>query len=183
LLLAASLAAATGAETLLNRLLFDTADAAGPPGRWVLRSAAYGVGVGVNVLLAIAALTALPRLTMRFRRVIGPALLVAAGLEVLKTLGRIYVHRAQANPAYHLVTGAVAVLLFLSLLNQLILFAAALTATSTHGPVTDLASPAAPPAPPPDRQPPAQPAADTRRVNRHRPGTRSRGACPRGRPR
>ena len=37
-------------------------------------------------------------------------------------------------------TGAVAVLVFLSLLNQFILFAAALTATSTRGPVTDLAA-------------------------------------------
>ncbi|GIJ57022.1 YihY/virulence factor BrkB family protein [Virgisporangium aurantiacum] len=148
LLLAASLAAATGTGTLLNLLLFDTADAAGPPGRWLLRSAGYVLGVGVNVLLAIAALTALPRLKMRLRRVLGPALFVAAGLEVLKTLGRVYVHRTQANPAYHLVTGAVAVLVFLSVLNQLVLFAAALAATSTRGPVTDLAVPAATPAPP-----------------------------------
>jgi membrane protein len=144
MLLAASLAAATGTEMLLNRLLFDTADAAGPPGPWLLRSAGYVLGIGVNVLLAIAALTALPRLRMRLGQVLGPALLVAAGLELLKTLGRIYVQRAQANPAYQVVTGAVAVLVFLSLLNQLILFAAALTATSPRGPITDLAAPAGP---------------------------------------
>ncbi|HZN20851.1 MAG TPA: YhjD/YihY/BrkB family envelope integrity protein [Micromonosporaceae bacterium] len=147
LLLAASLAAAAGTETLLSWLLADAAGAAGPPGRWLLGAAGYMLGVGVNVLLAIAALTALPRLRMRLRRVLGPALFVAAGLEALKTLGRLYVERTEANPAYQVVTVAVAVLVFLSLLNQLILFAAALTATSTRGPVTDLAvrpSPAAP---------------------------------------
>jgi hypothetical protein len=76
----------------------------------------------VNILLAIAALTGLPRLRMRLRRVLGPALFVAAGLEVLKTVGRLYVQRTEANPAYQVVTGAVAVLVFLSLLNQFILF-------------------------------------------------------------
>jgi membrane protein len=171
LLLATSLAAATGTGTLLNRLLFDTADAAGPPGRWLLRSAGYVLGIGVNVLLASAALTVLPRLRMRLRRVLGPALFVAAGLEVLKTLGRIYVHRTQANPAYHLVTGAVAVLVFLSVLNQLILFAAALAATSTRGPITDLAMSATTPAPA---------AVNHGRVIRRRGPVRCRAAPPRG---
>lgn len=106
----------------------------------------------MNVLLAIAALTALPRLRMRLRRVLGPALFVAAGLEALKTVDRLYVQRTEANPAYQVVTGAVAVLVFLSLLNQFILFAAALTATSTHGPITDLAA-----APPPARRVAAHP--------------------------
>jgi membrane protein len=151
LLLAASLAAAAGAETLLNWILFDTADAAGPPGRWLLHAAGYVLGIGVNTVLAIAVLTGLPRLRMRLRRVLGPALFVAAGLEALKTIGRLYVQRTEANPAYQVVTGAVAVLVFLSLLNQFLLFAAALTATSTRGPVTDLAAatPAAAPQPTP----------------------------------
>jgi len=148
LLLAVSLAAAAGTETLLNRLLFDTADAAGPLGRWLLRAAGYALGIGVNTVLAVAALTALPRIRMRVRRVLGPALLVAAGLEVLKTVGRFYVRRTEANPAYQVVTSAVAVLVFLSLLNQFVLFAAALTATSTRGPVNDLATRQPPPAPP-----------------------------------
>jgi len=139
LLLAGSLAAAAGTETLLNWLLRDAAGVAGPPGRWLLGSAGYVLGVGVNVVLAIAALTGLPRLRMRLGRVLGPALFVAAGLEILKTIGRLYVERTEANPAYQVVTVAVAVLIFLSLLNQFILFAAALTATSTRGPVTDLA--------------------------------------------
>jgi membrane protein len=45
---------------------------AGPPGRWLLGTAGYVLGIGVNVMLAIAALTALPRLRMRLRRVLGP---------------------------------------------------------------------------------------------------------------
>jgi len=153
LLLAASLAAATGTEALLDRLLSETADPAGPTSRWLLDAAGYVLGIGVNTVLALAVLTALPRLRMPLRRVLGPALFVAAGLEGLKTVGRIYVHRTEANPAYQVVTGAVAVLVFLSLLNQLLLFAAALTATGDRGCVTDLAT-AVPPirtVDPPDR--------------------------------
>jgi membrane protein len=168
------LAAAAGTETLLNRLLRDTAEAAGPPGRWLLGSAGYVLGIGVNTVLAIAALTALPRLRMRLRRVLGPALLVAAGLVALKTVGRLYVQRTQANHAYQVVTGAVAALVFLSLLNQFILFAAALTATSTRGPVTDLAA-----APPPSHPTPTAGATGHHRViRRRRPARRKAGnAC------
>jgi len=180
LLLAASLAAAAGTETLLNWLLRDVADAAGPPGRWLLRSAGYVLGIGVNTVLAIAALTGLPRLRMRVRRVLGPALFVAAGLEALKTVGRLYVQRTEANPAYQVVTGAVAVLVFLSLLNQFILFAAALTATSTRGPVTDLA--AAPPPAVPNPTPTAGRTANYRVIPRRSPARRktcnARGAHP-----
>jgi hypothetical protein len=46
----------------------------------------------------------------------------------------------ESNPAYQVVAGAVGLLVFLNLLNQLILFAAALSATSTNGLVTDLAA-------------------------------------------
>jgi membrane protein len=127
----------------------------------------------VNILLAIAALTGLPRLRMRLRRVLGPALFVAAGLEVLKTVGRLYVQRTEANPAYQVVTGAVAVLVFLSLLNQFILFAAALTATSTHGPVTDLA--ATPPPAAPHPVPSAGTAGHHRVIQRRRPTRRKAG--------
>ncbi len=140
LLLAASLAAAVGTETLLDWLLLDAVGAEGPPSRWLLGSAEVALGIGVNTLLAIAVLTGLPRLRMGLRRVLGPALLVAVGLEVLKTLGALYVRGTQANPAYHVVAGAVGLLVFLSALNQIILFAAALTATSTNGPVADLAA-------------------------------------------
>ena len=92
------------------------------------------------MLLSIAALTGLPRLRIPQRRVLGPALLVAAGLELLKTLGRPYVQRTEANPTYPVVAGAVGLLVFLNVVNQLILFAAALTATGPAGQVSELAS-------------------------------------------
>jgi membrane protein len=98
------------------------------------------LGLGVNALLSIAVLTGLPRLRLPLRRVLGPALLVAAGLELLKTLGRLYVQRTEANPTYQVVAGAVGLLVFLNVVNQLVLFAAALAATGTAGQVTDLAA-------------------------------------------
>jgi membrane protein len=94
----------------------------------------------VNALVSVAVLTGLPRLRMPLRRVLGPALLVAAGLELLKTLGRLYVQRTEANPTYQVVAGAVGLLVFLNVVNQLVLFAAALTATGSAGQVTDLAA-------------------------------------------
>ena len=147
LVLAASLAAAVGTENLLSWMLLAVTGSDGPSGRWLLGPAGFALGIGVNTLLYIAILTGLPRLRMRLGRVLGPALLVAAGLELLKTVGRLYVQRTESNPAYQIVAGAVGLLVFLNLLNQLILFAAALSATSTHGPVTDLAAGPIPAAP------------------------------------
>jgi membrane protein len=139
LLLAASLAVAFATTALANRLV-DAAGTGAAPARWLLAMVGLVLGVGVNTLLSIAVLTGLPRLRMPLRRVLGPALLVAAGLEVLKTLGRLYVQRTEANPTYQVVASAVGLLVFLNVVNQLILFAAALTATGTAGKVTDLAA-------------------------------------------
>src|SRR5207253_1454537 len=108
--------------------------------RWLLAAVGLVLGMGVNALLAVAVLTGLPRLRMPLRRVLGPALLVAAGLELLKTLGRLYVQRIEANPTYQVVAGAVGLLVFLNVVNQLVLFAVTLSATSTAGQVTDLAT-------------------------------------------
>ncbi len=139
LLLAVSLAVAFVTTALAGRLVHatGTGDA---PARWLLAGVGFVLGIGVNTLLSIAVLTGLPRLRMPLRRVLGPALLVAAGLELLKTLGRLYVQRTEANPTYQAVAGAVGLLVFLNVVNQLILFAAALTATGTAGQVTDLAA-------------------------------------------
>jgi membrane protein len=139
LLLAASLAVTFASTALASRLV--NAAATGPPARWLLDTVGFVLGIGVNTLLSIAVLTALPRLRMPPRRVLGPALLVATGLELLKTLGRLYVQRTEANPTYQVVAGAVGLLVFLNAVNQLILFAATLTATGTAGQVTDLAVP------------------------------------------
>jgi len=79
-----------------------------------------------------------------------PGAEVAGGFELLKTLGRLYVQRTQANPTYQVVAGAVGLLVFLNVVNQLILFAAALAATATTGQVTR-----------PGRRPPHDPPAMT----------------------
>ena len=140
LLLAISLSLAFGAEALLEWLLDTTGTNQRPASGWLLATARFGLGLAVNLLLSIAVLTALPRLRMTIRRVLPAALLVTGGLELLTSLGRLVVERAQANPAFQLVAGAAGLLVFLVILNQLILYSAALTATATTGPVKDLAT-------------------------------------------
>jgi membrane protein len=106
----------------------------------VLRGSSTLIAAGVDVLLAVAVLVGVPRLRIPLRRLVPSALLVVVGLWLLKTIGRWYVVRSQHNPAYRLVAAAVGLLLFMYLFNQLILFAAALAATSRHGTVIDLAA-------------------------------------------
>jgi membrane protein len=138
-LLVASLSVAYVTTGAANRAV-DVADTGATPSRWVLATVGLLVGIAVNTLLAAAMLTGLPRVRMPVRRVVGPALLVAVGLELLKTIGRLYVQRTEANPTYHLVAGSVGLLVFLNAVNQMVLFAAALTATSTAGRPADLAA-------------------------------------------
>ncbi|AGZ44065.1 YihY/virulence factor BrkB family protein [Actinoplanes friuliensis] len=137
-LLAASVSVAYVTTTVANRAV-DAAGADAPPSRWPLAVLGLVVGLAVNMVLAAGMLTGLPRIRMPLRRVLVPALLVSVGLELLKTLGRLYVRATEANPAYHLVGGSVGLLVFLSAVNQLVLFAAALTATSAAGRPLDLA--------------------------------------------
>ncbi|MGY0237153.1 YihY/virulence factor BrkB family protein [Longispora urticae] len=131
LLLAASIGLQFGTDALLGWLV---ADAAG----WAATGLGVLLGMAVNAALAAALLIGVPRLRMSFRRVVGPALLVAGGLELLKTGGRLYIGATVANPAYQVVAGSVGLLVFLYLLNQLLFLAAALTATSDAGTVYDL---------------------------------------------
>jgi len=139
LLLAASLAVAY-ATTRAAGGLVDAADTDVALSRWLLSAVGLLLGLGVNTVLACGALTGLPRVRMPVRRLLGPAVLVAVGIEVLKTLGRLYVQHTEANPTYQLVAGSVGLLVFLNAANQLVLFAAALTATSTTGSPADLAA-------------------------------------------
>ncbi|SEH03114.1 membrane protein [Nonomuraea solani] len=140
ILLSLSLTVAFAAEWVVTWLAVNTIGADATPARWVLSMTTFVLRLGVNTLLAMALLTAPPRLHLPLRRVIGPALILTIGLEILKTLGQALLNLTAANPAYQVVTGAVAILLFLKVLNQLILFATALAATSTTGDVTDLAT-------------------------------------------
>jgi hypothetical protein len=59
---------------------------------------------------------------------------------VLSSVGRLYVNYTAHRPAYQLVGGTVALLLFLYLFHQLLLYGAALAATGTKGTVVDLAA-------------------------------------------
>lgn len=93
----------------------------------------------VNLLLAAALLGAVPRLSVSPRRLLPPALVVATGITVLTTVGQAVVRRTEDNPAYQFASSVVGLLLFLYLTNQLLLFGAALAATSRHGRMRDLA--------------------------------------------
>lgn len=94
----------------------------------------------INVVLGSALLLAVPRLRMSFRRWLPPVLFVALGITLINSLGRYYVVRWERNPAYTVVAGAVGLLIYLYLLNQLLLFGAAIAATGRHGRIRDLAA-------------------------------------------
>lgn len=155
ILLTLSLAVSAGAQDVLLRLAGESEHS---QVRSLLRGSSTLIAGAVDLLLAVAVLVGVPRLRMPLRRLVPSALLIAVGLWLLKTIGRMYVVRSQHNPAYQFVAGAVGLLLFMYLFNQLILFAAALAATSRHGTAMDLAAgppplvqtppPAALPAPP-----------------------------------
>ncbi|GAB7049976.1 YihY/virulence factor BrkB family protein [Catenuloplanes indicus] len=129
IMLAASIAAVDALEGLIGWL-------AG--GLSFLTSAyAWLMQLMLNMLLGAALLVAVPRLRMTLRRVAPPVLQVGIGVTLLNTAGRYVIGLAQHNPAYTVVTGAVGLLVYLYLLNQMLLFAAAWAATSPHGKVWD----------------------------------------------
>jgi membrane protein len=138
-LLAGSLAIAYESSVVANRMI-AAAGAGATSSRVLVSVVGLILGLGVNTVLATAMLTGLPRMRMPVRRVLGPAVLVAVGFQLLTTLGRVYVQRTEANPTYHLVAGSVGLLVLLNAVNQLVLFAAALTATSDTGHPGDLAA-------------------------------------------
>ncbi|WP_406074879.1 YihY/virulence factor BrkB family protein [Micromonospora sp. NBC_01638] len=137
-LLGVSVAAVDALESLLRFLLRST-------GSVGLTTISAVLSVLFNAVLATALLVAVPRLRMSRSRLRPVVVLVAVGITLLNTVGRYYVVRTERNPAYTVVAGAVGLLLYLYLLNQLVLFGAALLATSTNGGVVDLAEAAAPP--------------------------------------
>lgn len=157
LLLAAALWLSSGIRDLV-RLLLDWI-APRPAGYYdrghgVLYWLGQALTVLVNLLMSAGLLVAVPRLRVSPRRIIGPILLVGLGLSVLTTVGRIYIMHTESNPAYQVAGAAVGLLVFLNLFSQLLLFAAALAATSRHGTVTDLARDADDPADTPLRDEP-----------------------------
>jgi membrane protein len=119
---------------------------------WLLDWLAADAGVGqvalgpigplleftVNLILAAAMLTAVTRVRLSPRRLITPTLVIAIGIQLLNTIGRALIARSEDRPAYAVAGTTVGLLIYLYLLNQLILFGAALAATATEGTATDL---------------------------------------------
>ncbi|TYC00615.1 ribonuclease BN [Micromonospora sp. WP24] len=136
-LLGLSVAAVDTLESVLRFLLRST-------GSLGLTTLSAVLSVVVNAVLAALLLVAVPRLRMSRSRLRPVVLLVAIGITLLNTVGRYYVVRTERSPAYTVVAGAVGLLLYLYLLNQLLLFGAALAATSSRGRVVDLAEGPAP---------------------------------------
>lgn len=108
----------------------------------------WALSVLFNMLLGAALLTAVPRLRMPIRRLFPSMLLVGLGITLLTSVGRYFIARGQDNPAYRVVAGAVGLLVYLYLFNQLVLFGAALAATARTGKVVDLAAESSPEDPP-----------------------------------
>jgi membrane protein len=136
LLLMVSVAISAGLQDFLLRIVGEAEQS---PLRVALRGSNALIAGAVDLVLGAALLAGVPRLRMSARRLLPSAALFAIGLYILKTLGRWYITRTEHNPAYQLVAGTVGVLIFMFLLHQLLLFAAALAATSTRGTVKDLA--------------------------------------------
>jgi membrane protein len=145
LLVALSLWITTGAENTVHRVL-DWA-VPGNVGRAVQDASKGALAVTGQVLsfmlngvVAASLLSAVPRLRVSGRRLAPSVLLVALGLTLLSAAGRLLVGFTQHNPAYQVAGWAVALLIFLNLFSQLLLYGAALAATGTRGSVVDLAT-------------------------------------------
>ncbi|MEU4687403.1 YihY/virulence factor BrkB family protein [Actinoplanes sp. NPDC023714] len=132
-LLALTQLAVYGLERLLHWL-------AGGGFTTLLSAVSVVLTLGVNMLLAAALLTGVPRLKMTARRMAPPVLQVGIGLMLLNTVGKTFVAIVERNPAYALVGSAVGALVYLYVFNQLLLFGAAWAATSPHGRVVDLSA-------------------------------------------
>jgi membrane protein len=135
-LLLVSVAVFAGIQDTLPRLASDDQQT---PVRLVVRGSGVVQSGLVDVLLGAALLAGIPRLRMSPRRLLSSAALFAIGFGLLKTIGRWYLTNVTHNPAYQAFAGTVGLLAFMYLLHRVLLFAAALAATSTRGAVVDFA--------------------------------------------
>ncbi len=142
ILLLISIAIFSGVQEFLYWLAGDFTQS---PVRVALRGTTTVTSGVVDLVLGAALLAGVPRLRMPLRRLLPSAVIFAIGLGLLKTGGKLYITRTERNPAYQLVAGTVGLLLFMFLLHQLLLFAAAMAATSGDGAVVDLAGGKPPP--------------------------------------
>lgn len=130
LLLAASLAATGALDALVMRVA--------PESRAVALIVGPALELIINLALAAAMLTGVSRLRLSPRRLVPAAVLVAVGIQLLNTVGRLVIARAEHRAVYAVVTGAVGLLVYLYVLNQVILFGAAFAATARSGAAVDL---------------------------------------------
>jgi membrane protein len=136
-LLVVSIAIFSGVQELIYWLAGDFEQ---DPVRVALRGTSTLTSGVVDLLLGAALLGVVPRLHMTLRRLVPAALVFTIGFGLLKKAGKWYITRTERNPAYQLVAGTIGLLLFMFLLHRLLLFAAALAATSRQGRVVDLAT-------------------------------------------
>jgi membrane protein len=136
-LLALSLATTGAINAILDHI---AGPSTGAFGSVVLRASGPLLAYLVNLVLASAMLLLVPRLRLSPRRFVPAAVLISVGIQLLNTVGELYIGRTQSRPAYQLVAGAVGLLVYLYLLNQLILFGTAIAATSPKGTAADLAA-------------------------------------------
>jgi membrane protein len=135
LLLGLSLAMTGVVESVLDRFVSETGV--------VARSIGPVLEFVVNIIFASAMLTAVPRLRLSLRRWLPSALGIALGIQLLNTVGRLVIERTEDRPAFAAAAGAVGLLVYLYVLNQVILFGAAFAATSRWGLAFDLGTGAA----------------------------------------
>jgi membrane protein len=168
LLLALSLWVQTGINNNITPLLFRvTSEGVSVDTQQTILTVAKVVtpvlALLVNCVLAVSLLAGVSRVRMPLRRLLPSTALVAVGLLLLSTVGRIYINYSANRPAYQFVGGTVALLLFLYLFSQLLLYGAALAATSHRGKIVDLAA-----GPPPGDAALDRNAVDATRVFRRR---------------
>ncbi|MBV1849168.1 YihY/virulence factor BrkB family protein [Catellatospora sp. NEAU-YM18] len=122
------------AVDLLDRLVDRLSD------WWVwVNLGSYALTILINAMIGFALMTTLPRVHMTPKRLLPAVGIVGVGITLLNSVGHYFVQRTENNVAYVAVTAAVGLLLYLYLFNQIVLWAVAYAATSTHGKVFDLA--------------------------------------------
>lgn len=105
----------------------------------LLQIAALAVGVVANFLILLYVLTLLPGVQPPRRRLVGAALIGAAGFELLKLLLGGYISGVASRSMYGAFGVPIALLLWINFTAKLLLFCAAWTATRSKDeePVTD----------------------------------------------
>ncbi|MCX4527653.1 MULTISPECIES: YihY/virulence factor BrkB family protein [unclassified Streptomyces] len=102
-------------------------------GGWVLRAAAFLVGVVAAFLLLLYVLTLLPGVEPPRGRLIQAALIGAAGFELLKLLLSGYIREVAAKSMYGAFGVPIALLLWINFTAKLLLYCSAWTATRDDG--------------------------------------------------